>query len=493
MASQDQINSGNKDIGELVAHEKEENSSEEYVIIPPDGGYGWVITAASFLCVLISDGILFSFGLILSELERVYDEPVAKVAWIFSIVNGISLISGPIASALSNRFSFRTVVLTGSMFGFIGLSTSALAHSVDSLFFTLGVLFGVSIGLIFTPIVVGVGFYFDKRRALATGITVCGSGAGTFVFAPIIYLLLETYAVRGTFLILSGIYLNCAVLGSLLVPLKPQRRKKLQEAVKLLEIDAVPITIEKSPIFNERKFDPKTLEQGLSNSVKSVKETQTVSVAKEQKLSSWAYWSNIFKFSLFRSPTFVLICMSSFFQSIGWFVPFVYLAAHAVETGVPKEEASFLLSIVGICSMMGRLINGWLSDHPKVSVLLLNNVGLTTSGLLIILCPFFISYELLVFYSVILGLALSCTAVTRPILLGELLGLENVNNAYGFMLVFYGVATLFGTPMAGLLYDTLGDYHGAFYLAGSFVLLSAFMCYPLGRINRWEKRRNARS
>lgn len=94
MASQDQINSGNKDIGELVAHEKEEDSSEEYVIIPPDGGYGWIITAASFLCVLISDGILFSFGLILSELERVYNEPVAKVAWIFSIVNGISLISG---------------------------------------------------------------------------------------------------------------------------------------------------------------------------------------------------------------------------------------------------------------------------------------------------------------------------------------------------------------------------------------------------------------
>lgn len=66
----------------------------EYVVVAPDGGYGWVVTVASFLCILISDGILFSFGLILSELERVFDEPVAKVAWIFSIVNGISLISG---------------------------------------------------------------------------------------------------------------------------------------------------------------------------------------------------------------------------------------------------------------------------------------------------------------------------------------------------------------------------------------------------------------
>lgn len=104
--------------------------------------------------------------------------------------------------------------------------------------------------------------------------------------------------------------------------------------------------------------------------------------------------------------------------------------------GIPKEEASFLLSIVGICSMMGRIINGVLADHPKVnapcfthvfrlciswwdchlnfimlctfkvSVLLLNNIGLSASGLLIILCPFFISYKLLVFYSIVLGLAL---------------------------------------------------------------------------------------
>lgn len=73
---------------------EEGEDDDEYVIVAPDGGYGWIVTVASFLCILISDGILFSFGLILSELERVFNEPVAKVAWIFSIVNGISLMSG---------------------------------------------------------------------------------------------------------------------------------------------------------------------------------------------------------------------------------------------------------------------------------------------------------------------------------------------------------------------------------------------------------------
>ena len=75
------------------------------------------------------------------------------------------------------------------------------AQSVDMLFFTLGLFFGLAVGLVFTPIVVGVGFYFDKRRALATGIAVCGTGAGTFVFAPLTQWMLETYAWRGTLLI----------------------------------------------------------------------------------------------------------------------------------------------------------------------------------------------------------------------------------------------------------------------------------------------------
>jgi hypothetical protein len=44
--------------------------------------------------------------------------------------------------------------------------------------------------------------------------------------------------------------------------------------------------------------------------------------------------------------------------------------------------------------------------------------------------------------------------------------------------------------MTGLLFDIFGDFHTTFYFAGSSVLLSAFICYPLGRINRWEKMRS---
>ena len=53
------------------------------------------------------------------------------------------------------------------------------------LLLTYGVMGGVGLGLMYAPAVVTVGQYFTRRLNLATGICVCGSGAGTFLLAPI--------------------------------------------------------------------------------------------------------------------------------------------------------------------------------------------------------------------------------------------------------------------------------------------------------------------
>ena len=44
-----------------------------------------------------------------------------------------------------------------------------------------------------------------------------------------------------------------------------------------------------------------------------------------------------------------------------------FILAHAVNTEASKESASFLLSVLGISSTIGRLINGWVADQPKVT------------------------------------------------------------------------------------------------------------------------------
>jgi len=83
---------------------------------------------------------------------------------------------------------------------------------------------GIGFGLMYLPSIVVVGYYFDKRRALATGVSVCGAGIGTFVFAPLGTFLVETVSWKGANIIIAGIILNGVVCGLTYRPLKVGRQ-----------------------------------------------------------------------------------------------------------------------------------------------------------------------------------------------------------------------------------------------------------------------------
>lgn len=60
--------------------------------------------------------------------------------------------------------------------------------------------------MVWMPCMIAVGFYFEKRRALATGVVMCGTGVGIFIFAPLVTLFLELFGMKGTFLIMVWLF-----------------------------------------------------------------------------------------------------------------------------------------------------------------------------------------------------------------------------------------------------------------------------------------------
>ena len=66
----------------------------------------------------------------------------------------------------------------------------------------------------------------DNKQSLNhfTGIAVCGSGFGTFIFAPLTELLVNNYTWRGALLIIAGIVLHCILFGALFRPLKATKK-----------------------------------------------------------------------------------------------------------------------------------------------------------------------------------------------------------------------------------------------------------------------------
>lgn len=202
---------------------------------PPDGGYGWVIVFAAFMINLISDGISFSFGILYTELLDYFGESKSLTSWVGSLFYGTCLIGGPLASACATKFGCRKVLMVGGVVASAGTFLSSFAGSIGMLCALFGVVTGLAMSMGYVSSVVMVAFYFEDKRALATGLAVCGSGIGTFVFAPLTEYLIQVYGWRGTMMIWSGIILNLVVCGALLRPLEFTLQERRLRALQKFE------------------------------------------------------------------------------------------------------------------------------------------------------------------------------------------------------------------------------------------------------------------
>ncbi|XP_027849738.2 uncharacterized protein LOC114129261 isoform X2 [Aphis gossypii] len=182
----------------------------------PDGGWGWMVVFASLMICLISDGISFSFGLLYIEFLKEFQESKSKTAWIGSLFMAVPLILGPVGSALVDKFGCRKMTILGGIISGLGFIISSFADSIEMVFFTFGFLSGLGLCLCYVTAVVSIAYWFDKKRTLATGLGACGTGIGTFLYAPMTQYSIEEYGWRGTVLLLAGTFFNFCVCGALM-------------------------------------------------------------------------------------------------------------------------------------------------------------------------------------------------------------------------------------------------------------------------------------
>lgn len=182
----------------------------------PDGGFGWVVVAASFLVATVADGTAFSYGLMQERFVSYFETSEAKTAVIGSLFISVPLIAGPIMSALVDRYGCKKMTMVGSVVSTIGFVAASYSNSVEVLYVTYGIIAGLGMGLLYVTAVVSIAFWFDKRRNLAVGLGSCGVGFGTFIYSPLTTYLLYEFEWRGALLILAGTVLNVCVCGAVM-------------------------------------------------------------------------------------------------------------------------------------------------------------------------------------------------------------------------------------------------------------------------------------
>ncbi|VDP22433.1 unnamed protein product [Soboliphyme baturini] len=192
---------------------------------------------------------------------------------------------------------------------------------------------------------------------------------------------------------------------------------------------------------------------------------------------------------LFRSLTFLAWTVGGASMAFGLFVPFTYVPKQSTILGYSKSKSSLLVSVIGVTNIIARIACGWLSDRPKIDVILVQNVSIFLGGVATIILPHLTDYWTLVIYCILFGLANACFSSLRSIVCVELLGLNNLTTATGWLFLFLGFANLLGSPVVAFVYDVTGNFKLSFYIIGGLMVFSAVLGFCWRRIKAWEKQR----
>ena len=184
-------------------------ASHEY----KDRGYAWVICLSCFWIQFICDGIGKAFGVLVPHIKANLNTSTATAGFIGSLHIGTSYCFGPVNNALAKRFGYRAVSMVGAVIVTGSLVASGLSSSPASLAVFYGVTAGVGICMLMTSGVMSLNQYFDKKRALANGVSTSGTSLGYFASAPILTYLLENGGLQETFYAEAAVTSVCLVLG----------------------------------------------------------------------------------------------------------------------------------------------------------------------------------------------------------------------------------------------------------------------------------------
>lgn len=233
-------NGGHSKPAEEVGNE-DDDDDDEYEMVPPDGGWGWLVLAGSMLVNILVPGTIKSFGVLFVEFLEAFQAAPSAAAWIPALCYFLYSSLGPLSSILSVKYSYRTVTIIGGTFAAAGMIITYWATSVNFLYVSYGVLVGTGAGLSFPPTVYIVTSYFVRLRGLANGLCISGSALGSIILPPVLRYLLVNFGYRGACLIMGGITLNVWVAAIFYQPVEKhlKRVKKVKQVEKLVGDDTI--------------------------------------------------------------------------------------------------------------------------------------------------------------------------------------------------------------------------------------------------------------
>jgi len=396
--------------------------------------YGYIVVLAASFILVVSWGILYSFGVFLEPIITEFGWTRAATSGAYSLLVLLQGLLSIVAGRLNDKLGPR-IALTGSGFFFgFGILLMSQISAIWHLYLLYGVVIAIGVSSAFVPLTSTVARWFVKMRGLMTGIVVAGIGIGTMIIPPLVNLLISTYGWRTSYIILGIIALVVIVSAAQFLRREPSQ-------------------IGLSP-YGEDEVKQKSLN------------LQARGLSFQEAVHTKQLW---------------LLCAIYFCFYFCTSTILVHIVIHATGLGISAASATVILATLGGVSIAGKVAMGGIADKIGNKLTLIICFILMATALIWLMAI----QEVWMFYlfAAIFGFAYGGLATLMSPVVAELFGLSSHGIILGVVFASDSVGGAIGSVLAGGIFDISGSYQWAFLICVAISAIGIVLTLFLSPMN----------
>ncbi|KAJ5374350.1 hypothetical protein N7517_006356 [Penicillium concentricum] len=375
----------------------------------PDGGLqAWCVVAGSFSLLMATFGVMNTTGILQNYFatHQLASYSPSAIGWIPGLFTFFGLSISVQVGPMFDRYGPKAILVTGTVCYVTGLILLAESRLYWHFVLTLGVLSGTGAALLSTVALASVPQWFDRKAALAIGISMAGAGLGGVVFPFVLRAGFTNLGYKWTIRLLALVVLVLSVAGTVLVKARlPKGRSKSTVNLRSLQ---------------DARFTWLTL--------------------------------GIFGLEL------------EVFAGLGLYPTYVIMQGFSTNTSV------ILLAVLNIASTVGRLLAGGVADRFGRINTQTALIAVGAFAVFVIWLPFGSSLIGLYIFSVIFGLASGSFLSLAPACIGQISKASEVGGRFGLTYSIVSFATLICIPIGGEMLDKVGKRAMVAYLGSVLIV-----------------------
>jgi len=452
---------------------------------------GWPIVLASLVGIMLCLSPLpyWALNVIGEELGKEFgwDRPTITAGFLY-MTAGV-LVSAPIAGLLVDKIGARKVLLPSIIA--LGLGTMSFALMTPDprifylIFFVTAVLGTGTLPITWTKAIVN---NFDRYRGLALGIALTGTGLYGFVATPSIQFMIDNFGWRAAYVSVGALPLLLSLPIAYMLfrdekeeaTLKPEESKGVGKLLMMGLGFAVALFLAMQVVTNISGFVGVIALMAffliaylvLVYSRPDSGNSELVGLTIRQAMMNYRFWVIFFAFLLLGAVVSGIIANSKYIL---------------LDKGYTAQDATHLFfgaGVIGLSTLTGRILGGWLVDHFWAPMIAFIFMSLPALGCFILAGDMGIWMN--VFALVLVGLAAGVEFDLMAYFVSRYFGMRSYALIYGLIYAAFGLGSGTSPIIFNILRGGDEDYASVLKLVAIGFVIGATLLLTLGKYRNFE-------